>query len=419
MATITRKTDISPETLGEIESALEQDLRDCWFPRVIDPDGGFVERFDCEWHPMGDRARHLFHQARLTWTAAAYASHNPEACAEFSRYALHGIEYIDAALRDRRHGGFYYDIGLDGQPLRDGEKHACAIACAIFAAARVYAVTMDERARAIACDAFDWLEEHSRRDGDSYVEDLTREGSPIVSRVERNPLGHNYGDATSNTHIHLLEAYSELYRASPTANVRAALESLFRFVRDRFVTSDGHLLFRLKNTARKTRRQHVRELFGAPPMTTFHSHGHAVETAYLLMDAASALGTLDDAEALVVATHLAEVGLSEGLDRRYGGQLDEPDRDKGIKIWWVQAEALNTWSMMDHYQPASGKWATAFEGQWSFICDHLIDRKFGGWVSQTTRRGRPTGTTAKSDEWLDPYHTGRALMNVTSEWRHI
>jgi mannose/cellobiose epimerase-like protein (N-acyl-D-glucosamine 2-epimerase family) len=137
------------------------------------------------------------------------------------------------------------------------------------------------------------------------------------------------------------------------------------------------------------------------------------------MDATRALGAPDDAEAFGAAKRLAEVGLSEGLDRRYGGQLDEPDRDKGLKIWWVQAEALNTWSMMDHYQPASEQWATAFEEQWRFISDHLLDRKFGGWISQTTRRGRPAGPTAKSAEWLDPYHSGRALMNVTREWRPI
>ena len=41
MATITGKPHLASASVGEIETALERDLRECWFARVIDPNGGY------------------------------------------------------------------------------------------------------------------------------------------------------------------------------------------------------------------------------------------------------------------------------------------------------------------------------------------------------------------------------------------
>jgi mannobiose 2-epimerase len=397
MATREHIDDLSADISSEMESLLRSDLRENWFPRVIDRQGGYVENLDRKWRPTGDSARHLIHQARLAWTAAAYAEHDPALRTEFAAHALHGVDFLDTVFRDRVHGGFYYDVGLDGSPLRNGEKHACAVAFAIFAATKAYSVTRADRALEVAREGFSWLDKHSYRDGTGYVEGLARNGSPMIDRKPNNPLGDRYGDITSNTHIHLLEAFAGLYRADPDPTTRQRLESILVLIHERFVADDGSLLLLLDDRAKKA------------------SHGHAVETAYLLVDAAESLGMPDDPRTWEVATRLAERAYADGRDTRHGGFFNEPARDGGAKVSWAQAEALNTWVMMNRHETSgSTRWSEAIEDQWTFIQKHLIDRKHGGWYWQTTRRGWRSGTSAKSGEWQDPYHTARALINASS-----
>src|SRR5688500_19816107 len=85
----------SPDMRREMESALHSDLSENWFPRVIDPDGGYIENLDRKWRPTGDSARHLVHQARLAWTAAAYAAPAPEGHAASGEIAPYGSQTLD------------------------------------------------------------------------------------------------------------------------------------------------------------------------------------------------------------------------------------------------------------------------------------------------------------------------------------
>jgi mannobiose 2-epimerase len=210
---------------AQIEQVLRLEMAR-WFPTVVDPDGGFVENLDRAWRPTGDARRSLIYQARVTWSAAAYAGFEANERETFSRYAEHGVEFIERAFRDREFGGLFFDVGLNGRPLRAGEKHAIAIAFAIFAAAKTHAVTGSTRSLAIADDGFAWLEEHCRRPGrEGIVEEFRRDGSPMPSgnHRRRNPLGLPYGRTTSNTHLHLLEAYIDLLQAHENRRVQSAL----------------------------------------------------------------------------------------------------------------------------------------------------------------------------------------------------
>ena len=424
MATRTAPNSSDEELADEIERSLRDDLCGRWFPRVIDSQGGYVECLDHRWLPIGDARRSLIHQARLAWTAAAYAGHDSSRRDEFASYALHGMRFIDTRFRDTKHGGFYFDIDSAGRPLRNGEKHACALAYAVFAGAECWSVTRDALALKVALDASAWLEQHCHQANGTYIEDVSREGSRIMrsesrsrrrlfgllrTRPTRNPLGRPYGQTTMNTHIHLLEAYAAFHRADPSPASRLPLESLLAIVRDRFVDDAGRLADRLDENGY--------ERIG------FATYGHAVETAALLLDAAESLGSSDD-RTLSAANRLATTVLEHGRDKMYDGTFDDPNRDNGDKTWWVLAEALNTWAVM--YQASSrssvaiGDPATfrqALVDEWEFIRDHLVDRESGGWFKQTSREGTPRRSFPKSDSWVDPYHNGRALMNAVTALR--
>src|SRR5262249_10561834 len=147
--------------------------------------------------------------------------------------------------------------------------------------------TKDDRARKVARDAFEWLERHAH-DGEhgGYFEALTREGKPILSWDEvdspgrrSDRLGVYYGFKSMNAHIHLLEALAEYYALEKAPLARRRLEEMLAIVRDRIAVEPGALNLYLTRDWR--------------PAPAHDSFGHDVETAYLLVEAAAALGTPD------------------------------------------------------------------------------------------------------------------------------
>ena len=83
------------------------------------------------------------------------------------------------------------------------------------------------------------------------------------------------------------------------------------------------------------------------------SFGHDVETAYLLVEAAEALGMPDDAKTWQIARRLVDHALDWGWDDEHGGFYDKGESFGGPaydskKVWWTQAEGLNALLLMHH-----------------------------------------------------------------------
>ncbi len=139
-----------------------------------------------------------------------------------------------------------------------------------------------------------------------------------------------------NSHIHLLEAITALYRIWPDPLVEKRLRELFLVVRDKIAVEPGCL-----------------NLFFTPdwcPVPEHDSFGHDVETAYLLLEAAERSKEPDDAKTLTVARCLVDHALQWGWDERLGGFYDRGAAFAPAcgreKIWWTQAEGLNALLLM-------------------------------------------------------------------------
>ena len=144
-----------------IDGLLRNELTRGWYPRSIDRHrGGFHQTFARDWSPLPDRDTFLVYQARMTWTAAAFARYSPEHRDEFIGYARHGIAFLDTVMRDREQGGFHWMLDPAGRldPRLGDEKHAYGIAFVIYAAATAREVTGDDLALKVARDAFDWFD---------------------------------------------------------------------------------------------------------------------------------------------------------------------------------------------------------------------------------------------------------------------
>jgi mannobiose 2-epimerase len=361
-----------------------------------------------------DDNRFLVYQARMTWTAAAFARESPPHRAEFVKYARHGLEYLDQTMRDRKFGGFHFVVAADGtvNPRLGDEKHVYGTSFVLYAASEVYDVTHDPLALKVARDAFDWLERHAHdSEHGGYFEALTREGKPIGARDDSGPmakrvdrLGVYYGFKSMNSHIHLLEAVSAFYRVEKTSLVKERLEELLTIVRDKVAAEPGALNLYL-----------TRDWKPAPAHDSF---GHDVETAYLLVEAAEALGKPDDEPTWRMARKLIDHALDWGWDEPNGGFYDKGDVFAGgpydtTKVWWTQAEGLNSLLLMHtKFGDKTDRYQRAFVKQWEFIERYQIDAEHGGWFGEVTREGRLIGDGKKASQWKANYHTGRAMMNV-------
>jgi mannobiose 2-epimerase len=390
------------------------ELRAHWYPHALDEaHGGFHQTFARDWSPLPDDDRFLVYQARMTWTAAAFAAHAPAHRDEFAGYARRGIAFLDRVMRDREQGGFHWVLDVDGRvsPRLGDEKHVYGTAFVVYAASKAYEATHDERALAVARDAFDWLEAHAHDpQHGGYFEALRRDGTPIVD-WEHTPNGRRqdrlnvyYGFKSMNSHIHLLEALAELTRVDRRPIVRQRLGETLALVRDRIAVEPGALNLYLTPDWR-----------AAPAHDSF---GHDVETAFLLLEAADALGTPDDGRTARMARRLVDHALAWGWDDEHGGFYDKGEVFNGQafarnKVWWTQAEGLNALLLMHrrHAADTDRYWA-AFRKQWDFITRHQIDPRYGGWYMETTREGAPVGDDRKATPWKANYHTARALMNV-------
>ncbi len=150
------------------------------------------------------------------------------------------------------------------------------------------------------------------------------------------------------------------------------------------------------------------------------SFGHDIETAYLLVEAADALGIPDDPKTWHMARRLVDHALDWGWDDQHGGFFYKGEAFAGSafdthKDWWTQAEGWNALLLMHQkFGAGTDRYRKAFLKEWDFIAHHQIDPVHGGWFEGTSASGELMGNGAKASPWKANYHTARAMMNVAT-----
>jgi mannobiose 2-epimerase len=389
------------------------------FPRCIDQErGGYHVNYARDWSLLEDEGRFVVYEARVMWTAAEVARRRPDSRAEYLPYARHGLRALADQVWDREHGGFHTFLDPSGQPVRTGRfrnRPVYAQAFVIYGLAAVHAATGDDEPLELARHAWRWIEEHYRDDlGPGYCSAVQPDGRPLPAREHEAPeeLDSIDGPATHRTmndHIHLLEAYAELLRSWPDAELRGHTEELLRFVRDRLFVEPGCLHLALRPDGRV--------------VPTPVSFGHDVETAFLLLEAEEALGREPEPATARAARMLVDHALARGFDQA-SGQLFEygsaygPPVDRSIE-WWAQFEAVNAFLLMHQlYGQGTDRYWTAFAMAWAVCRDTLTDRQYPG-VFPGIDSGGEVLRDAKSHLWFASYHTARTLLLSADRLRRL
>ena len=372
-------------TPEELEASLGRDLLDRWFPACVDPAGGYRQRFGPAFEPMDDGARDLVFQSRMVWVCATMAHGRPE----FAGYARHGVESL-WRWPGAGSGALAWSLDAQGDPTTE-EIHAYGLAFALYGLAAAGRRLEDAKALNLAKNVWACLEGrfHDPVHG-GYLE--TTGDRPT------DAIGTPRGQKSQNTHLHLLEALTELYRAWPVPNVRNRLEEVLGLFTRQIFAESGHLtLFFQRDWT---------------PAATETSYGHDIEAVHLMLDAAAALGRPDDPLVLQRAQALADNVLAKGWDARHGGIYyggDDGGPTQTSKNWWAQAEALlgfaTLWS-----RTGDPRYAQAAAEEWAFIDAYQIDHERGGWHEDVAEDGTPRLDLPKGHAWKAAYHDGRALL---------
>lgn len=419
-----RMTDA--ELADDIERTLVADLLDRWFPRCVDPDGGFHQRFARDWTREKETDRFVVFQSRVTWVAAkvALAASDPGKPAqlpalagrrsEFLGYMRHGVAYLRDRFLDHERGGTWWILPLDGRPpVPSAEKFTYGMAFALFAlaaAARTEVAVGDPKPEALrlAQNLGEWLDAHLRDpefggwfegcDADGRV----RMSVPTPDRPEA-ALGTQFGLKIQNTHLHVLEAYTELLKADRTPRNRFLVEETMDLFANRMWSWPGAL--------------HTVLTRDWLPLPRACSYGHDVEAGFLVLDAAQALGRAEDPLAVAFARSVIHHAIAGALDREHGGLLEHGEAMGhdwgGEKGWWTQVEALNAFAAVARLGgPQSEAVGAALRVQWRWVRECQFDAEHGGLYAWTDADGRPVGSTAKGYPWKALYHEGRALLNA-------
>lgn len=383
----------------EIEADLTDNILPFWIKHAPDRErGGFIGAIDNDLtrHPEADKG--LVLHARILWTyAAAYRIYRKPVYKEMADEAY---RYLLMNFRDAEYGGYYWMLSCNGEPVQT-KKQVYGQAFVIYALSEYVRAEPNEKALEEAVFLFHLLEKHShdpvyRGYVEAFGRDWRETGDFSLSTKDLNEK------KSMNTHLHVMEAYTNLFRVWQSDLLRERLGELID------VTLD-HILDESK--------EHFRLFFTETwdVRSTDISYGHDIEGSWLLVEAAEALGDPERLkQAEDAAIRMADAVLAEGLDED-GGLINEAGPDgwtETNKDWWPQAEAVVGW--LNAYQ-LTGKadYLEAAKRVWRFIDRHIIDKENGEWFWGVDRSGHTQADRKKVDPWKCPYHNARMGFEAT------
>jgi cellobiose epimerase len=374
-------------------------IADWWLTNTIDHvQGGFYGEVGADNQPVKNASKGIILNARILWFFSAVATELQRD--EYRQAAQRAYEYITHYFFDTEHGGVYWELDAQGNPINT-KKQVYAQAFTIYALTAYYQLTQDEQALTHALNCFSLLESNTidaAREG--YFEAFTRAWGAIDD-VRLSDKDLNF-PKSQNTHLHVLEAYTTLFQAHPTPQIAAALRyNIMLFDKYLIDTNTYHLRMFLDNDW----QDH------SPGFT----YGHDIEASWLIAKALESLGDDVYTKALMpTLIKIAEVTLSEGIGA-HGHVIDAYDfatqQHLPDIVWWVQAEALVGF-LFAYRETQDAKYLSAAETIWAFIKKFQIDKNKGEWLWLADMGEPQTQDNYKVGFWKCPYHNGRAMMEA-------
>ena len=302
---------------------LEDSLVDFYVPHSKDEVGGGYHEALDEKGDFVEGEKFLTLQSRQIWFISNLAA-NKIKPSESQRLAEHGCANLRKSFYDQENGGYYELFDADWKRITDTEQWG------------------------------------------------------VVGTV---------GFKTYNSHLHLLEAFTQLYLETKKKLVAKRLEELISICTKTIKHPDHDCNIDAWTTDWK---------MVSTPKNLRASYGHDLECAWLVLAAAEALGK-DSKSLNKWAVSITDHAIKFGFDDEHGGffysgPLGKPSDDRK-KEWWTQSEAL-VGLLTIHKITNVEKYMRLFERTLDFVGEHHVASN-GGWFAALNEDGSLGKTNRK------------------------
>jgi len=387
---------------AEVLDVLQSNILPYWKNKMQDTEnGGFYGQITGKDILVPEAEKGAILNARILWTySSAYRLLKKD---EYFEMANRAKRYLIEHFYDNVFGGIYWSLDYKGNPL-DTKKQIYALGFAIYGLSEFSRATGDKEALEYAVKLFHSIEEHSfDKEKNGYLEALTREWQEVADmRLSDKDANEK---KTMNTHLHILEPYTNLYRVWKDEELKKQIKNLVQVFLDKILNKQTN---------------HLRLFFDEDWNGKDHiiSYGHDIEASWLIHEAAL---VLEDEELLKrveeVVPEIADAA-AEGLQPD-GAMIYEKNLESGHtdadRHWWVQAETVVGYiNLYQHFnrEDALEKALNC----WSFIKKRLVDEKNGEWFWSLKADGTINTDDDKAGFWKCPYHNGRMCMEIIERY---
>jgi cellobiose epimerase len=388
------------KTLAEFaKKNLEGIILPYWLDNAIDKkNGGIIGEINSANKSIDDAPKGLIPNSRVLWTfSACYKLLKDERLKVVARETY---EYIIERFHDKENGGYFWLISAEGDPL-DTKKQTYAQAFTLYGFSEYYSISSDPEVLQKAIDIFYLMESKCNdKTHGGYHEAFTRNWTEIGDmRLSAKDLN---ADKTMNTHLHILEAYTNLFRIWKDKSLGSSLRELLGIFDRYFVNHDDHHLNLFYDTQWNLLSGQI-------------SYGHDIEASWLMHESAE---ILEDSDLIkkygTIAVKMANASMEGMTDRgaliyewHRGGK---GEKDEGIE-WWPQAEAivgfLNAFELSGEisYLETASKIS-------EFISEFIVNKKHGEWHNRVSKEGVPDLSLPIIGFWKCPYHNARMCLEI-------
>lgn len=378
----------------EIKAELENHILPFWNKLVDNENGGFYGYVGNDLTLDKNAVKGVILHSRILWFYAnCYLVLKKD---EYLEKARHCYEFMKNHCLDKKNGGVYWSVNADGS-VNDSMKHTYCQAFFVYALSSYYDASKDSEALDIALDVFRCIEEKCTDDV-AYQEAFSADWKIIPNdALSENGL---MADKTMNTTLHLIEAYTELYRVSNNINVEKRLRFQLDLTYDKIFDRENSklMVFFDKNM------QEIGDIY---------SYGHDIEATWLLDRACDVLG--DEKLSKKISSMNSKI-VAKIADIAFKNGALNNEVEKGVvntwRIWWVQAEGVV--GFLNAYQRyENANYLEISRKLWDYIKNNIVDKRDGGeWYSQVDENGKQAEFKPIVDPWKCPYHNGRMCLEV-------
>lgn len=397
----------------EIENHLKNTLIPFWSAMEDQVNGGFYGYMDHDLALQKEADKGCILMSRITWFFSnAYMLLGDRDLLDKAR---HGYEFLSDYCFDPEYGGIYWSVTCEGLPA-DTVKHTYNQAFAIYALSSYYDASGDPGALRKALALFHLIEE-KMKDNKGYLEAFDRYFRP----VSNEKLSENGVEAfrSMNTHLHVMEAYTELLRV---LQKRTGGADMLREIWEALAWTCRLFSDRMWNPVAERAEVFFDRDWNS--LINLWSSGHDIESSWLADRTVEILRkTAMNREEEMEAEEIAgKVHTMTGAMARHvyekaflrNSIVSEFERGNPApgRVWWVQAEAVVGFLNFFGKYPEKTEYLTAAKTIWNFIKKYFLDRRENSeWFWYITEEFLPSDKPIV-EPWKCPYHNGRMCFEV-------